>query len=180
MLFRHIFISDKKYAFKDLFKTFYASQLLFAMKLVGNRHDAEDVVQDVFYRIWRSKPVFKNEIAFKSYLYLTTRNRSIDIIRKRRVKFQELDYNHEIPDEIDYIVKEETLRLLEEAVEKLPSQTKEVIKRSMKGMSVQQVADSLNISVNTVKTLKSRAYRILKDSYGNIFTLLISTYLYNF
>jgi RNA polymerase sigma-70 factor (ECF subfamily) len=91
----------------------------------------------------------------------------------------ELNDNHEIPYEIDYIVKEETLRLLEEAVEKLPSQTKEVIKRSMKGMTVQQVADSLEISVNTVKTLKSRAYRILKDSYGNIFALLISTYFYN-
>lgn len=176
MFKNHIYISDKKYAFKDIFKDFYASQLFFAMRLISSKHDAEDIVQDVFLSIWRAKPIFKNEIAFKAYLYLSTRNKCIDFLKKKRPVYESVDLAKEIPNEIDYLVKEEAFRLLDLAIKKLPPQTREVINLSLKGYSVLEVADKLNVSVNTIKTLKSRAYKVLKETYGDALILIMISY----
>lgn len=174
-----IYISSKRYAFKSLFNDFYASQVMFALKILGNKQDAEDVVQDVFLSIWRSNCNFKNEISFKSYLYMSTKNRCIDFIRKRKVVNEEIKPDFVFKDESDFadqILKNEAYSLLHKAIEKLPSQTKNVILRSMSGMSVQEVADSLGVSVNTVKTLKQKAYRVLRELYGDVFIILIGLF----
>lgn len=177
MYSNYIYISDKRYAFKALFSEFYASQVMFAMKITGSKHDAEDIVQEVFLSIWKSKTNFKNEIAFRAYLYLSTRNRCIDYLRKRRHINIELDSNTISDDEIDHIVRGEAYLLLYRAIEKLSPQAKRVIIRSMKGLTVQEVADSLNISVNTVKSLKLKAYRTLRELYGDVFIIFISSFI---
>jgi RNA polymerase sigma-70 factor (ECF subfamily) len=176
MIRNHIYISDKKYTFRDIFKEFYTSQYLFALRLLTNSHDAEDVVQDVFMNIWKSKPVFKNEIAFKSYIYLSTRNKCFDLIKKKKPVYESSDNLKETPDEIEYLLKEEVFRLLDKAVEKLPPQTRSIIMLSMKGHSIKEIAELLAISVNTVKTLKSRAYKQLKEVYGDSFVILVSAF----
>lgn len=173
----HIYISNKRYAFKEIFKEFYTSQLFFASKLLINRHDAEDVVQDVFLNIWRAKPVFKNEIAFKSYLYLSTRNKCIDFLRKKRPMYESVELAQEIPNEIDYLIKEEAFRILDKAIETLSPQTQKVLNLSMKGFSVQEIATNLNLSVNSVKTVKLRAYKVLRETYGHSLILIMVSYI---
>jgi len=173
----HIYISDKKYSFEKIFKEYYTSQLFFAMKLLSSRPDSEDIVQDVFLNIWRVKPVFKNEIAFKSYLYLSTRNRCIDFLRKKRPVYESIEIAQEIPNEIDYLIKEEAFRILDKAIATLSPQAQEVLNLSMKGLSVKEVANELSILVNTVKTIKLRAYRILRENYGDSFVLIMLSYI---
>jgi len=177
MIRNHIYISDKKFTFRDIFKEYYSSQYLFALRLTSNSHDAEDVVQDVFMSIWKSKPVFKNELAFKAYIYLSTRNKCFDLLKKKKPVYETSDNLIDSPDELDYLLKEEVYRLLDRAVEKLPPQTRSVITLSMKGNSIKEIAEILNVSVNTVKTLKTRAYRYLKEVYGDSFVILISTFI---
>lgn len=172
-MFRHnIYIADKKLSFKEVFAEYYASQVHFAYKIIKNRHDAEDVVQDVFLGIWRSKPSFKNEIAFRAYLYLSTKNRSIDFLKKKSPLYSDVSVFEDIEHEADAVVKEEAFRLLDRAIERLPNKTKEVIRLSIKGLSIKEVAQELSITVNTVKTHKLRAYRFLKEIYGRSFILL--------
>lgn len=146
---------------------------MFAYKLVNNRHDAEDIVQEVFLNIWKSGSGFKNEISFKAYLYLSTRNKCIDFFRKKKAINQELDSIVLTQEEADHIIKNEAYELLYKAIGKLPKQTKLVIIKSMEGLSVQEVADSLNVSINTVKTLKKNAYKTLRELYGDIFIFFI-------
>lgn len=168
-----IYISDKKYAFKKLFNEFYPSQVMFAYKLVNNMPEAEDIVQEVFLNIWRSGAGFKNEITFKSYLYLSTRNKCIDFYRRKKIQNQELDSKILSIEDTNIIVKNEAYELLYKAIQKLPPKTKIVILKSLEGLSLQEVADFLDISINTVKTQKKHAYKTLRELYGDIFILFI-------
>ena len=126
----------------------------------------------MFLGIWRSKPSFKNEIAFRAYLYLSTKNRSIDFLKKKSPLYSDVSVFEDIEHEADAVVKEEAFRLLDRAIERLPNKTKEVIRLSIKGLSIKEVAQELSITVNTVKTHKLRAYRFLKEIYGRSFILL--------
>ncbi len=179
MLKHYIVIGEKNYAFKEIYRDFFASQVFFAQKILGiNYHsEAEDIVQEVFLKIWKKEPVFKNEIAFKAYLYLACRNGCIDLIRKKRPKFDAIEHADTIEDEADIVLKEEAFRLLDKAIAELAPQSQTIIRLSMEGFSIPDIADKLNISVNTVKTLKSRSYKILRDSFGEIFILLLSPFL---
>ena len=170
-------ISDKYYSFESVFKEYYTSQLFFAMKLLNSKPDAEDIVQDVFLSIWKGKPVFKNEIAFKSFLYLCTRNKCIDFLRKNKTIYEEIEIAGEIPNEIDYLIKEEAFRILDQAIATLSPQAQKVLNLSMRGLSVTEVANELRISVNTVKTTKQRAYKILRDNFGNSFVVIMLSYI---
>ncbi len=179
-MFRHnIYIAEKRLSFKEIFAEYYASQVHFAYKIIKNRHDAEDVVQDVFLGMWRSKPSFKNEIAFRAYLYLSTKNRSIDFLKKKSPLYSDISAFEDLEHEVEEVVKEEVFRLLDNAIERLPNKTKEVIKLSIKGLSVKEVASELSISINTVKTHKLRAYRFLKEIYGRSFVLLFLSMFVN-
>jgi RNA polymerase sigma-70 factor (ECF subfamily) len=100
-------------------------------------------------------------------------------LRRKRPYFENLDSADNIEGEIESVVKEEAFRLLERAIESLPNQTREVMRCSMKGLSIQEIADELNVSVNTIKTLKSRAYKVLKEAYGDTFMLLLLSFLSN-
>jgi len=174
-----ILIDQKEYAFKEIYRDFFASQVLFAQNILkGKQHsESEDIVQEVFLKIWRNEPRFKNEIAFKAYLYIATRNGCIDFIRKKKYQLHTIDFAANIEEEANVVLKEEAFRLLDKAVSALAPQSRNIIKLSMQGLSIPEIADALKISVNTVKTLKSRSYRILRDSFGEIFILLLSPFL---
>ncbi len=163
MLGHQIVMGDKKLSFKELFRDYYPSLLHFAFQILKNRHDAEDIVQDVFMNMWRTRPTFENETAMKAWLYMVTRNRALDVLKKKSPVYTDVSAFEQLEQEVDLIVKEEAFRLLDAAIEQLPDRTREVIRLSLDNYSVKEVAEKLNITVNTVKTLKSRAYKFLKE-----------------
>ncbi len=177
-MFKHyILVGEKKYEFKEVFKDFFASQLFFAKKIVKDEYLAEDIVQDVFLKLWRSNSVFPNEISLKAYIYLSTRNHCIDFLRLKRPLMGEIELALDIEEEANIVLKEEAFRLLEVAISKLAPQSRTIIMLSMDGLSIQEIAEKLNISVNTVKTLKARAYKTLRAHFGEIFIMLLSYFL---
>lgn len=177
-MFKHyILIGEKKYEFKEVFKDFFASQVVFAGKIVKDEYIAEDIVQDVFLKLWKSNATYQNEISFKAYLYLSTRNKCIDFLRANTLKASNIELAMDIEEEANLVLKEEAFRLLEKAIAQLAPQTKSIILLSMEGLSIQEISEKLDISVNTVKTLKSRAYKTLRANFGEIFILLLSPFL---
>ena len=174
----HIFITDRKVQFKELFKDFYPSQVLFATKLIKNKIDAEDIVQEVFINLWRSKPTFKNEIAFRAYIYLSTKNRCIDYFRKKKNISVEISDNFLDEIDLEIILKEEAFRLLDKAINNLPTKTKEIFKLSLNGMTIDEIATRLKVSVNTIKTLKNRAYKIIRERYSDALLMILLSYIH--
>ncbi len=177
-MFKHyIKVGNKSFEFKELYRDFFASQLLFARRILNNSHNAEDIVQEVFLRLWKSEPQFPNEISLKAYLYLSTRNGCIDLIRKSRLNTENIDNLPDIEQEANMVLKEEAFRLLDKAIESLAPQSRRVIKLAMEGKSINETAEILGVSVNTVKTLKMRSYKILRESFGEILLILLSPFL---
>ncbi len=177
MLRHQITIDGKEFAFKDIFMDFFVSQVNFARKITGNEEDAKDIVQEIFLKIWNSNADFPNEIAFKSYLYISTRNSCIDHLRRKRNIPAEIDVAVNLEEEANEAMKEEAFRLLDTAIETLPPQTKKIIKLTLSGRSINEIADNLKITVNTVKTLKLRAYKTLRDKFGDMFILLVFPFI---
>jgi RNA polymerase sigma-70 factor (ECF subfamily) len=169
--------------FKTFFKKYFISLCIFSDKIINNDIAAKDIVQDAFLNVWKSENEFENENAFKSYLYVVTKNLSINYLRKNK-KFENNKLtNVDIVDDnsiINEIIREETYRMLSEAIKKLGTQSQKIIIMLLKGMNVKEISEELDISVNTVKTLKSRSVKTLKNILGNQFIIILFIEFYRF
>lgn len=175
MFWQNTRVGDRNILFQKIFRDYYPSLLYFSIRILNDKHSAEDVVQDVFMNMWRGRALFENELSLKAYLYLSVRNRSLDLLKKKAPVYTDISQYEEIAQEADMLVREEAFRLLDEAIEHLPEKTRQVIRLSLENYSVNQVAEELNITPNTVKTHKQRAYRFLREyCSGALFMLFIA------
>lgn len=173
-MFRNqIRIGDTDYDFKEIFMDFFASQVFFAQKILHSEDNAKDVVQDVFLKLWEGGTVFRNQIAFRSFLYISTRNACIDHLRKTRRLSRGMELAADIEAEIDEAVKEEAFRILDAAILSLPAQSRRIMEMTIQGLSIQEIAETLAVSPNTVKTLKQRIYKNLRRDFGDMFMILL-------
>ena len=163
----HVLISDLKSgqesAFDYLFVTRYKELCRFAWAFVGSYEAAEDIVQDVFIKIWENNLRISNGVSLDSYLYVAVRNGCVSYIR--RVKPSE---GLEVIAEREV---EETLledwKFVWDAVEELPERCRLVLKLVvLEDMKYAEVAERLDISINTVKGQMKIAYRELRKKFS--------------
>lgn len=150
---------------KAVFEKYFSSLCIFAQGFVSFE-ESKDAVQEVFIKIWNSPVHFENETALKAYLYLLTRNKCIDVIRKqkkRKIVLLTPENEKELDSiMVNEIVKEETFSLLDEIISDFGDKSKKILKLFMEGKANKEIADDLQISINTVKTLKLRAYKKIR------------------
>jgi RNA polymerase sigma-70 factor (ECF subfamily) len=170
------FKSWKKDSFKAFFENFYPSLCLFANKYINDREASSDVVQEAFLYLWNRKDDVDSINSAKTYLFKYVKNRSLNYLRdherrRKNLNFQELD------SEIFYrdnLIEEETYRIIYDAIKNLPPQGQKVIELSLDGLKNQEIADELSISINTVKTIKLRAFKAMREELkDNIFILFM-------
>lgn len=177
MKYKGKIINNNDEFFQELFYKYFNSLTVFATRLINDEETARDLVQEVFMKLWQVDNNFESEIALKTYLYYSTKNICIDFYRKNK-KIEFVEHGGEIFHTDNYlkeIVREETYRLIDEALDSLGEKSKEIVKYTMQGCSNNDIADNMGISVNTVKTLKLRSYKILRELLGK--QLLIAVLL---
>ena len=137
------------------------------------------MVQEVFISIWEKKPVFPNEASLKGYLYKAIRNKCYDSIKHKKIRetyaknaLQDLQNDNIF---MKQVLAEEIARELHKAIEALPNRKKEIIKLSLRNVKNRDIANRLNIKLQTVKTLKSQAYKILREKFKD--SIIIVNYL---
>lgn len=129
-----------------------------------NRDTAEDLMQQVFYRIIHYRKSFTNGYVFKPWLFRVARNVLQDFIQKNRNIFSGLDEKIELEDEKAY--EEEQENQLKRALEKLPPEYKEVLLLSRyEELKYAEIAEILQISVSLVKVRVHRGLKILREIY---------------
>lgn len=157
----------------------------FSYELLNDREQAMDIAQECFIQLWKNRANFKELISVKAYLYRIAKNKSLNYIKYINVRRQHDDaLMKEITEDFldEKIMKEDLFSQLYDAISSLPPKTAEVMSLVLKGLSNQDIANSMKITVNTVKTHKARAIKILKDKYSNdsrrlvLFILLCSDF----
>jgi len=129
-----------------------------------NRDHAEDLMQQVFYRIIHYRKSFAESYVFKPWLFRIARNVFQDFVRKNRNIFSGLDEQMEMEDEKTYDHEQEYQ--LKRALEKLPQEYKEVILLSRyEELKYDEIAEILQISVSLVKVRVHRGLKILREIY---------------
>ena len=170
-------------SFEILFHKYYQELCNYSMGILGDDEKAEDVVQDAFVYLWENRQKINITISLKSYLYQSVRNGALKIIRT-----QALEQRHmpRLTEFIEYLEKSEfsedellKLQKIEQAIDELPSQCKNVFLMSfIDKKSYKQIADELAISLNTVKTHVSKAYRIIREKAQNLENLTLFIWFY--
>lgn len=169
-------LSLKESDLKAVFDLYHKSLLLYSNRFVSSIAECEDLIQDVFISIWEKKISFPDEISLKIYLYKATRNKCYDVIKHKKIeKNYAIDVIQSLEDNnlfLKQVLEEEIVRELYQAIEILPERKKEIIKLSLKGIRNNEIAEILNIKLQTVKTLKSQSYSILRDKFKDISDLI--------
>lgn len=168
-------------AFRSFFESFYPSLCIFTRKYVSDPDESEDIVQDAFIKFWTVKKEYKELNAAKSYLYTIVKNDSLNYLRHKTITSEYIKLNYEKPSLFnDYVIEEETYRIINSAITNLPPRMKQIIELSLKGVNNSDIAENLNVSVNTIKSLKKTAYKKLRaELREHTFILLIIGYYIN-
>jgi RNA polymerase sigma-70 factor (ECF subfamily) len=156
-------------AFERIFRRYYSPLYLYAFSITGQKEASEEIVQDMFYFIWKEKENIQILRSVKSYLYKSVKNRSLHYLEHLRVREQ---YRESIvtgnsfttepaPDEI--LEYKELEVILETTLRKLPERCRQIFyMHRMDGQKYKDIAASLSISIKTVEADMTKAYRTLR------------------
>jgi RNA polymerase sigma-70 factor (ECF subfamily) len=166
-------------AFKEFFESFYPSLCLFTNKYLKDPDASRDIAQDAFLSLWNLKKDFHSITSAKSYLFKYVKNRSLNYLRdqkqRKSINFEQLGSDVFFRDNL---IEEETYQTIYEAIRNLPPQGQRVIELSLDGLTNLEIAKQLNIALNTVKTIKLRAFKSLREELKEnvfvLFTILFS------
>ena len=164
---------DKERTFTMVFDKNYEALCLYAVKFTEDFLEAEDIVQEVFFRLWCNRRGLREEGNLAALLYAMAKNLTVNAIRKHKivetgnVRYYDLHEGRQEPaGESD---SDETMRRLRLAVGELPARQRTIFNLKIyESRSNQEIADMLNVSVNTVKvhyarTMKHLCQRLKKN-----------------
>lgn len=174
-------MGDEK-VFDHVFRTYYAALCSFAQRYLLRKADAEDVVGNLFVNLWNREQQFEHDVHARASLYRAVYNACLNHIRSsKRSNGREELYSAEqgINDEsfMNEMLQAELIRMIYKEFDSLPPHYSTVMKLSYQdGFKNEEIANMLNLSVQTVKNYKSAALKLLRDKLPkDAFFLLIIT-----
>ena len=152
--------------FEDLFKSYFQDLMRFVCSYVNDEEVAKDIVHDVFFALLRNKKRLDVSYSMKSYLFTLARNYALNYLKHLRVIAMN---EREVSDLLENAgeelgVYEERLNRLNEKLAELPEKQREVLMKCfVEGRKYKDVADEMEISVNSLKTHISRGLKFLRN-----------------
>jgi RNA polymerase sigma-70 factor, ECF subfamily len=170
-------------AFEELYRQFYIYLCLVAEHLVRNPADAEEIVSDVFVKLWNIRDKINITTSIKWYLVKAVRNTSLNYIEKNKANnnltkglssadYEILSWDSDYP--LGQLFQKEILDIFDKSITKLPDACKEIFLLSRAGdLNYDQIATKLGISVNTVKTQMKIALSRLRENLKDYLIILL-------
>jgi RNA polymerase sigma-70 factor (family 1) len=179
-ILRKLSSGDEK-AFRRVYDTYKSKLYFYALKFTKNEHNAEEIVQQVFIKLWDTKYAIDPALSFDAYLFRITRNTTFNFLKmqarenlhKQVFMADTTQKDHQTEEALDYY---ECEALALEAIEALPEMRQIIFKMSHdEGLNAEEIAEMLEISVNTVKSQLVKASKTIKAHlllHANILLLL--------
>ena len=170
--------------YNELFTSYYQSLCMFARKYVEDLDQSEEVVQDVFVKIWKNRDQLIKISSLKTYLFTSVRNGCIDQIRKENVRKKYI--NETIKNSVDYYEPEilpddELADKIKAAINQLPKQRKKIFQMNKTfGLRYKEIAERLNISPKTVENQMGIALKQLREILKDCFPIFFLFYIIKF
>ncbi len=156
-------------AFKRFYKHYFDPLYFFCLKYTGNLDDSQELVQNIFLKIWEKRSHLDSARSFRAYLFQIAANDLINFVKKKKLEQDyRLKYLSHAPYGINFTQEEVYLNDLQEHIKVclsgLPKQQGKIFRMSREmGMTHAEIAESLGLSVRTVENQIYRALKYLKD-----------------
>ncbi len=156
-----------EHAFKTIYDANKKTLSAFINKYTRNQHQTEDIIQDTFIKLWNVRESLDENKSVVSFLYKTAYNTFIDKYRKKKREQSMLDgwlYKRltQLVEEDDD-VKKEKIKLMQNAIDKLPPKCKTIFMMSkFEQLKYAEIAEQLDISVKTVEAQMGKAFSIIR------------------
>ena len=157
-------------SFEALFHHYYNGLCGYSTRLVGMKEVAEEVVQDVFFNIWKNRETLRIRQSIQSYLYRAAYNNSMMYLRKMRREYFMEDLSRPEPGDItpdpsQVIQLDEVSNLISQTLESLPERCREIFRLNrQEGLKYREIAQKLSISEKTVEANMGKALKALRNS----------------
>ena len=151
--------------FESLFRSSYVSLVRYARTLVKDQDDAEEIVQELFYRIWQDREKLRIESSLNGYLFRAVHNRCLHFIEHNRVVVKHAEEMSlrlpESPESPSDILNYKELQArIAGILEKLPERCGKIFcMNRFEGLKYNEIAEKLSVSVKTVEANMGRALR---------------------
>lgn len=169
--------------FGVFFQKTYPAIYQLIQRYVIDENVAHDLAQDTFLRIYEKRTTMHSLTHARAYAYTVAKNLCLDYLKRQKVQSRYIESLPEDPiDDNQYlrqVTHVETVHIVKEALSILSDRSRSIIELSMEGKSNEEVAQILNISINTVKTIKKRAYQKLRKRLLHYYlTFILLVYLF--
>lgn len=158
-------------AYEYLYRRYYAALCSYATRLLSPlQEEVEDLVQEVFLSIYEGEHLFVDARELTNYLYKACYNKCITFLRDHRLHADILSamvetQTEEQDDETIYslTIREEMVRQLYIYINELPQEQRRIMMLRIEGHDWNEIAEILGVSINTIKTQRSRSYKFLRE-----------------
>lgn len=168
LLFNKIKEGDIK-AFETLFKRFYSPLCLYCASITGEYGAAEEIIEELFYKLWRERERIRITFSIKSYLYGAAKFEAFNYLRHNHIKEQYAKSNlshdslsHDNPHEkMEY---GELTQIINRTLNKLPARRLKIFNmHRIEGKKYSEIAANLSISIKTVEAEMTKTLKFLKN-----------------
>jgi RNA polymerase sigma-70 factor (family 1) len=173
---------DDQSAFTILFTKYYSDLVRFSYRYTRNLNASEEIVQEVFLKLWENRPSLDVHTSLRSFLIKAVQNRSIDSLRHINITHK---YASDVLENAtisgneteNYILYSELVTNFNQAMDKIPAAYAEVFRMSrIETLNYQEIAEKLGVSVRTVEVRISKALSLLREELKDF--LLIGLIIY--
>ena len=169
------FTLNTRREFELLFRNYYSELCSYANTWLKDTDAAEDVVQEVMFRIWVNRASLVITTSVKSYLYRAVRNSSMNVLKHVNIREQYKEQRTvDQTEEIDTLEISELQQKIRHAIDLLPIERKKVfIMSRYEGLTYNQIADILGISVKTVENQMGKALKFLREELSDYLPFIV-------
>ena len=170
---------DNIKVFEKLFKLFYEPLIQYAYNYLNNVETAENIVQEVFYKIWKNRKRLDPQKNIASYLYKITKNQSFKFLKHKNIQYNYAnvhvldDFDIENKTPVDIIQYKELETAVNKAISSLPEKCYTVYSMNrFNNLSYKAIAEIQGVTIKAIEKQMTRALKILRRQLKTFLTLL--------